>query len=922
MAIPDITAILAVRTPSDLADLVAGECDGDHQQVVSAVNRHINTLLGASIVRARESLRKVTPVLRMMPPQYRPHLLAMEARVAHYGGDHRTALAKYLQADRGHRKRRNHEAAARLGQGLMDVYKVLGQYDRAIAVGKRSLAYFRRHGMNESAGRVLTNIGNIYHHMDRNRLALKYYDKSREVFLPMGGLFMATTEFCRANIYANLNDLKTAEELYAEAGRIWAEKGMDLLHAKARYGIAYLRFLADRHTEALRLLEESRAEFERLGDPPTVVIACLDLIELNIHLNQFGTAIILGVEAGEQAHGLGARYEQARAEYFMSLARLHLGDADLAAESLRTAGRLFRQEGNALWSGMVLLARSRLQMQTGKMGAALRSATEAKRLFAASGDYRRCTDAEIVHLEVLARSRGKQAAPAQARRILKRNLVSYQSYAVHTVLGTIYLERREYEPALAEYRRAVDVVEKMLGGLYPDEVRFFFVADKLAAYTGMVQCLLELGRPDESFLTNLRALETLNRRQVESENIEQRMPPALLAERERLRAALRRMERFPGDSGSRSSESVERLSSTEQRLWSTEQRIRAHLYPERKKAASAPLEGARHLLEVNELLVSFVAPERGAVGAFCATRERLTYVPLGIDREELRRRVWELYYVLEKAVMTGQRDDRAADATAYYLTGLHEVLAAPVLRTDERERVLLLTDGIFAQVPYAILQNSDGEALWRQHDLRVIVNPADMAASPRPAVTFAERQNSVFAVLSERLPAVEQEARGICRIFDRAALHIDSDATAERFKAELKRSDGFIHLATHASRSSENPLFSRIMLSDGPFFPFDLFATGIRAELVALSGCQTAASGLYYGHSFSLARAFYQAGSRFVLASLWPVSDRVSEAFMRQFYEHLKESNDVPQAYRAAMAATAEAVGNPAFWGAFVLLGM
>ena len=111
-------------------------------------------------------------------------------------------------------------------------------------------------------------------------------------------------------------------------------------------------------------------------------------------------------------------------------------------------------------------------------------------------------------------------------------------------------------------------------------------------------------------------------------------------------------------------------------------------------------------------------------------------------------------------------------------------------------------------------------------------------------------------------------------------------------------------------------------MSDGPFFPFDLFEIGLKAELVTLSGCQTAAPGLDYGNSFSLAKSFLQAGSRFVLASLWQVSDKVSGEFMKKFYQELKNTNNIFDSYKMAVDEISLQYENPAFWSSFVLLGV
>jgi len=582
----DDSTLPAVRSAEDLRRLVEGEFEADYEKLLAALSRQLNTLLGTDLRAAEEFLRRIEPLYEHMPAKHRPHIVALDARLSHHRGRYRAALARYREADRRYRRERNYLASARLGQGMTEVLMYLGRYRSALAAGRRSLGYFRRRGMAAAAAGVLVNMGNVYHRLDQNRLALVYYDKARAIFETRGGAPLATVEYNRANIYANRNEPHLAAPLYRRAAEIYRASGLEVLYRKAQYSLAYLLFLGDRFTEALREFENVYVAFERLGDTRSMAVTRLDLVELNIHLNQFGTAIAAGEEVIAQFRRLGLRYEQAKANYFVALSRLSLGDFRLAAEALNEAARLFRRERNDLWLGMVLLARSKLSSQLGRSGAALRAAAESRRLFTRSGDRRRGTDAEIVHLEALCAAGRRKEAAALARRLLRRPLVSYQSYLVQTAVGRLRRAGGDAAGALDAYRRAIDMVETMLAGLYPDEIRFFFVADKLTAYAGAVECLLQMDRPDESFRANLRALEVLNRRNPLAAEVHARVPAALLAERERLRATLKRFGRFP-EKTHRGSDSLAQQSAVEQRLWSAEQRIRAHLYPARGRGRAA-----------------------------------------------------------------------------------------------------------------------------------------------------------------------------------------------------------------------------------------------------------------------------------------------------------------------------------------------
>jgi CHAT domain-containing protein len=96
-------------------------------------------------------------------------------------------------------------------------------------------------------------------------------------------------------------------------------------------------------------------------------------------------------------------------------------------------------------------------------------------------------------------------------------------------------------------------------------------------------------------------------------------------------------------------------------------------------------------------------------------------------------------------------------------------------------------------------------------------------------------------------------------------------------------------------------------------------------DLVVLSGCDTAAGRTLGAEGvFSLSRAFLYAGARRVIASLWPVEDRATAAFMAEFYRALLvEHIPAPTALRLAQQRLARdnRWSPPYYWAGFVLQG-
>ena len=154
----------------------------------------------------------------------------------------------------------------------------LGRYPEALSAGKKSLVFFRRKNLAVDAAQVMTNIGNVYHRMDNNRTALSYYDKARKVFERDGGIPLAIVDYNRANIYANLNNLKQAESLYLAAAGIYQQSGMEIALNQTKYSLAYLYFLQDRFAEALRLC---------------VMPTCLSRYSLQIHNQLFNIIVAI-----------------------------------------------------------------------------------------------------------------------------------------------------------------------------------------------------------------------------------------------------------------------------------------------------------------------------------------------------------------------------------------------------------------------------------------------------------------------------------------------------------------------------------------------------------------------------------------------------------------------------------------------------
>ncbi len=917
-----LAELSTLRSRSAVESFLTTRYSDDSEAAVRALDAGLNAVLRNDLKDARLYVRRAARVFACLPDRYLPRLLAMEARLFHFSGRHQEALRKYLAAQSAYRSQRESVNVARLNRVLAEVYMYLGQYREALLAGRKAIRYFEAHELLSDAAQAMTNVGNVYHRMDNNRLALHYYDKARAIFAGQGGVPVAIVDYNRANVLTNLFRLSEARTLYEGASAIYASAGLTIPETLCQYSIAYLCFLDGRYTEALSLFERVLDRFEQVGDMRSAAVTRLDLAELHLQLNQYGSAITLADEVAGQFRSLKMAYEEGKARYFEASGQLSLGDNAEAAACLRAAERIFIREGNELWQGMVHFARCRLLMARARYRDAAEESTRARRLFRRSRDERRAVDADIAQLGALLMSRRGVAPMRVARNLLDMTLTKYQQYSVQRLLGDFHYRRGDYVTALNHLRPAIEAVESMASRLNYDDVRHFFVADKLDSYRHLVHSLLELKQTDDAFVHSLGALSLVNRPSAVTRQLRAEIPRSVADEIDKLRLTLRRYQQFPR-TGQRSGSTLVSVRAAEQRLWALEQKARASVSTPvtRERVHRGDAFDVHSALRPDETLVHYTM-RGGRIGAFVAAAGDTTWVPMEVDSDRLYADVRKLHFLFETAVRgRSEGPVRTGTAVESLLSSLHSSLVAPfggLLRTP---RLIVLADGVFVEVPFGAL-GSTSNPLGRQYDLRLIVDPGQVTwRSPEPS-DWITRSHAVFSVSSPTLPSADDEAKEIAGLFPRARLYSGEAATCDVLRRELMEANGLVHIATHASRSSENPLFSRMLMYDGPFFPFDLFGTGVRAQLTTLSGCQTAAPGLNYGNSFSLARAFYQAGSRYVLASLWPVSDSLTRVFMVELYRSLQRGKNVPQAYTAAVDTIRALAPSVAYWGSFVLLGL
>jgi CHAT domain-containing protein len=177
-----------------------------------------------------------------------------------------------------------------------------------------------------------------------------------------------------------------------------------------------------------------------------------------------------------------------------------------------------------------------------------------------------------------------------------------------------------------------------------------------------------------------------------------------------------------------------------------------------------------------------------------------------------------------------------------------------------------------------------------------------------------------------RLPAARQEAAALVGALGGRRL-IGSAASKAALVRGLDEPVSILHLAAHARIDASRASHSALMLApvpggDGRLVPAEIAGLPLEGKIVVLSGCRTGSGRILGGEGpMSLARAFFQAGARSVLASLWPLRDAEAARWVTELTPRLAAGRRLDEAVREVRRELRRE-GLPAeAWAGIALLG-
>ena len=814
----------------------------------------------------------------------------------------------------------------------------LGRHREAAECGMLAYEEFMRLGELHAAGKVSLNLGHLHFRCNNFVRAKEHFGRATDLFSDVcDPARFVMSEVGMADAHASLGDFDAALEVYDRCESNARDNDLPVVGAVIQESIGLVHLARGNYREALGGLEASRRRYEELAMPQHLATAEKQLADAYVDLRLLPEAISLFDRALERFKALEMPVDQAwtltqRGRALSSLGR----SPQEVADSFSRAAMLFSAQGITAGSASISLARAELSLSLGQPDDALLHALDATNSFTASGMKAGRTHSNLVTAYALLQT----GDAARSKVLFKRTLSEATTLQLHSLrvrclvgIGLASLNLSDTQGAQAHFELAVATFEEQRSALPGDDLRQAFLVNHMRPYEELLRIALKAAAvaPSRdnacSVLTRLercraRALherlgeESSQRNSAETDG-------AMVQMRSRLCWLHRRSQKLLDDSQGNE------LLLVEAREIELELLERARRRRLTTTASGASNDGA----DVNATLLQLALGADEMVVEYGVLDDEVFACVITRGGVALRRHVakwpdvvvairvarFQIETLRNGAGELNKHLDLLTRRSQMALCRVYDLIWAPL--SDLLlgcHRVLVVPHEQLGSVPFSALH--DGEQyLSQRYDISV-------APSARVALRGLGRQplpprRALILGESSRLVHAVEEAQFVASLFDEATVLTGQDANGDALRAASTQAD-VLHLACHGQFRSDNPMFSALHLVDGPFTVQDAEALRLPQGVVVLSACESGVATASKGDEvIGLVRAFLIAGAARVVASLWPVDDKVTTEFMAVFYSSLRAGASPATALRSAQLEVMKTHPHPFHWAAFTVYG-
>jgi CHAT domain-containing protein len=479
--------------------------------------------------------------------------------------------------------------------------------------------------------------------------------------------------------------------------------------------------------------------------------------------------------------------------------------------------------------------------------------------------------------------------------------------AASSSIGNVFLQTGKPSEAIPYYKKAIDSIESTRTLLESEELRTSFFEDKTQIYGGMISAHLGAKNVEDAFNYNERArarafLDILGSK------VQLARQGALLQEERELQARISELNTKLGgqraDGEGEGGQLRQELEAAQKAYTDFLAKVRTQNKEQASLMNVEPLtlKEVQALLDPGTTLIEYFVTERETF-VWVIEKEKVHFQRVAIAKGELGKSV----KTLRETIFTLGEKQRFDEVSG----SLYNQLVQPLISHISGKELIIVAHDVLHYLPFQALIASDGRYLIEKYPIYYLSSASLIQFVKEKSKASGERVlafgNPDLGDPEKNLEFAELEAKELKAVYPDSTVFVRKEATEEKSKS-LSSNHNILHFATHAELNENDPLSSAVLLvkdakEDGRLEVREIFGMDLKANLVVLSGCETALGKLSTGDELvGLTRAFIYAGTPSVMASLWKVDDASTAQLMSNFYKNLKTMTKVEALRQAQLA--------------------
>jgi CHAT domain-containing protein len=447
--------------------------------------------------------------------------------------------------------------------------------------------------------------------------------------------------------------------------------------------------------------------------------------------------------------------------------------------------------------------------------------------------------------------------------------------------------------AITHYQRAIRQIESVRSVLQTEKFRQSYFAGELRAYVGVVDALLSTGKPEQAFEYSERARSRAFLDLVGSKAQLSRVKSGLIVEERSLQeriAAVRARLLGEDDGGVGRAGLHKELAEAEKAYAAFLSKVRKEDREQASLMSVEPLglKEVQELLDPGTSLLEYFVTDKEIL-AWVVEKEKLQFHRIELPKDKLS----GLVKTLRESIFTLGEREKFNEASGV----LYKQLIEPLLPYITSKELIIVPHDVLHYLPFHALMGPDGRYLIEKYPVYYLSSASLLQFVQEKRKAGGEKVlafgNPDLGDPDKNLEYAELEAEEVKAVYPESTVYVKKEASEEKSKS-LSPNYDVLHFATHAQLNEDDPLSSAVLLAkggkeDGRLEVREIFGMDLKANLVVLSGCDTALGKLSTGDELiGLTRAFIYAGTPSVVASLWNVEDSSTAQLMASFYRNLK----------------------------------